>query len=52
MGKTEGLFYFSICNVILSQSSVYIYKTDQSAFQFQHLAARYDSAKYKLSLPH
>ena len=44
--------YFSICNMIVSQSWAYIYKTDQSACQFQHLAARYDSDKNKLSLPH
>ena len=31
----------------LSQSSVYIDKTDQSVYQFQHLAARFDSAMNK-----
>ena len=36
----------------LSQSSVYNYKTDQSPYQFQHLAARFDSAMNKRSLPH
>ena len=36
----------------LSQSSVYIYKTDQSPYQVQHVAARFDSAMNKWSLPH
>ena len=42
--KSEKLReYFSICNVIVTQSSFYIYKTDQSPYQC-HLAARFDSA--------
>ena len=36
----------------LSQCSVYIYKTDQSTYQFQHLAARFDSVMIKWTLPH
>ena len=36
----------------LSQSSVYIYKSDQSTYQIQHLAARFDSAMNKWTLPH
>ena len=46
MGKTKGIF------LNLSQSSVYINKTDQSPYQFQHLADRFDSAVNKLSLTH
>ena len=36
----------------LSQSSDYIYKTDQSPYQFQHLVGRFDSAMNKWNLPH
>ena len=36
----------------LSQNSANIYKTDQSTYQFQHLAARFDSAMNKWTLPH
>ena len=35
----------------VSQSGVYIYKTYQSLYQFQHFAAKCDSAMYKWSLP-
>ena len=35
----------------LSQSSIYIYKTYQSLYQFQHFAAKCDSAMDKWSLP-
>ena len=37
---------------VASQSSVYIYTTDQSPYQCQHLAARFDSAMNKWSLLH
>ena len=50
MGKTEGTI--SQFALSLSQSSVYIYKTDQSPYQCQHLAPRFDSTMNKWSLPH
>ena len=39
--------YISQFAMWLSQSSVYIYKTYQSLYQFQHLAANFDSAMNK-----
>ena len=50
MGKTEGIFLNLKCDChIVAPISI---KTYQSPYQFQHLAARFDSAMNKWSLPH
>ena len=51
MGKTEGIFLNLQCDCN-RVASIFIYKTDQSPYQFEHLAVRFDSAMIKWSLPH
>ena len=50
MGKTEGIFLNLQCNCH-RVASIFI-TTDQSPYQFQHLAARFDSTVNTWSLPH
>ena len=50
MGKTEGIVLNLQCGCHRI-SSIFI-KTNQSPFQFQHLAARFDSAMNKCSIPY
>ena len=50
MGKPEGIFLNLQCDCHRVACCIYIYKTDQSAYQFHHLAARFDSARNKWSL--
>ena len=49
MGKPEGIFLNLQCDCH-RVASIFI-KTDQSAYQFHHLAARFDSARNTWSLP-
>ena len=51
MGKTVGLFLNLQCDIV-TEHLASIYKTDQSAYQFQQLAAIYDSAMNKWNLTH
>ena len=46
IGKTEGIFINLQCDCH-RVASVYIYKTDQSPCQVQHLVGRLDSAMNK-----
>ena len=48
MGTTEGIFLNLQCDCH-RVASIFI-KTDQSTYQFQHLAARFDIAMDKWSL--
>ena len=50
MGKPVGIFLNLQCDCH-RVASIFIKKTDQSAYQFHHLAARFDSARNKWSLP-
>ena len=50
MGKIEGIFQNLQCDCH-RVASIFI-KTDQSPYEFQHLAARFDSAMNKWCLPH
>ena len=50
MGTTVGLFLNLQSDIVNRVAS--IFKTDQSAYQFQQLAAIYDSAMNKWSLTH
>ena len=50
MGKIEGIFLNLQCDCH-RVASIFI-KTDRSTYQFQHLAARFDSAMNKWTLLH
>ena len=47
MGISGGIFLNLQCDCHKVASTVYIDKTDQSVYQFQHSAARFDSAMNK-----
>ena len=49
MGKPVGIFLNLQCDCH-SVASIFI-KTDQSEYEFHHLAARFDSARNRWSLP-
>ena len=49
MGTTEGIFLNLQCDCH-RVASIFI-KTDQSTYQFQHLAARFDIAMDKMESP-
>ena len=50
MDKTEGIFLNLQCDC--HRVASIFYKTDQSTYLFQHLAARFDSAVNKWTLAH